>query len=289
MKRIKIIPFLLLTVFVLCSCNINTEMPAEKSVHIVMPGVEGIDNPESNYYKNWLEQQTGIQIELELVSPEYMPEYLRLLFTPGNMSDVDAVFLDGDYISFDAIETYGQSGDILPLDDMIAQDGTNIAKALNLFSGLQRQLTANDGHFYFMPNFTYSEVFRTSQMLWMNSDWLQRWGLAHPPPQTTEEFRAVLQAFRDRDPNGNGMDDDVPVAGNFTQNSQNICYYLMNAFVYTDPNSAFMAVKNGKVYFAPATDEWREGLRYLKSLYDDGLLSNSCFTFSDKHFTRLIN
>ncbi len=108
-------------------------------------------------------------------------------------------------------------------------------------------------------------------------------------PQTTEEFRAVLRAFAEGDPNGNGVDDEVPVAGNFTINSQNICWFLMNSFVYTDPENIYMAVKNGKVYFAPGTDEWREGLRYCKSLYDEGLLSTSCFTFSDNQFTRLVN
>ncbi|MDL2237654.1 hypothetical protein LJC56_07485 [Christensenellaceae bacterium OttesenSCG-928-K19] len=286
LKQSKFILLLLLFVFLLTSCGTGETAETGKSVHIVMPGTSGIDNPETNYYKNWLEEQTGINIELELVSPEYMPEYLRLLFTPGNTSDVDAVFLSGEFISLDLIESYGQDGYILAMDDMIA-NGENISTVMKLFPTLHNHMAVNDGHFYYMPNFTYSAVFRAQQMLWMNSDWLQACGVSMP--QTTEEFRQVLRAFKEGDPNGNGIEDDVPVAGNFTIDSQNICYYLMNAFVYTDPNAAFMAIKNGKVYFAPATDEWRDGLRYLKSLYDEGLLSNSCFTFSDKQFTRLIN
>lgn len=286
MKQSKVILFLLLIVFLASSCG-AAPAQAEKSVHIVMPGVDGMDNPETNYYKNWLEEQTGIEIELELVSPEYMPEYLRLLFTPGSTSDVDAVFLNEDYISLDAIDTYGAEGHIVALDEFVANSDTNIAQVLELFPALQRHFMMNDGHYYYMPNFTYSEVFHTNQMLWMNAGWLQACGVSMP--QTTEEFREVLRAFRTIDPNGNGVEDEVPVAGNFTVDSQNICCFLMNAFVYTDPENAFMAVKHGKVYFAPGTDEWREGLRYCKSLYDEGLLSNSCFTFSDKQFTRLVN
>lgn len=44
--------------------------------------------------------------------------------------------------------------------------------------------------------------------LWINQKWLDKLNL--DMPQTPEEFKEVLIAFRDKDPNGNGIQDEIP-------------------------------------------------------------------------------
>ena len=51
----------------------------------------------------------------------------------------------------------------------------------------------------------------------------------------------------------------------------------MNAFLY-NPGDPWLAVNDGKVEANYVKDEWREGLKYLRGLYADGLLNKDIFT-----------
>ena len=51
----------------------------------------------------------------------------------------------------------------------------------------------------------------------------------------------------------------------------------MNAFVYND-SLDYLYLKDGKILFAPVQPEWKDGLAYLKRLYDEGLLDRASFT-----------
>ena len=74
-----------------------------------------------------------------------------------------------------------------------------------------------------------------SQKLWVYKPWLDTLGLE--VPTTTEEFEAMLIAFKEQDPNGNGIADEVPFSGSVEglggwHNS--VDQNLMNAFVFYD-------------------------------------------------------
>ncbi|WP_331436761.1 hypothetical protein [Gordoniibacillus kamchatkensis] len=51
----------------------------------------------------------------------------------------------------------------------------------------------------------------------------------------------------------------------------------MNAFIYDDMDSYF-SVKDGKVLLSAAQPEWKEGLKYLRKLYSEGLIDKASFT-----------
>ena len=51
-----------------------------------------------------------------------------------------------------------------------------------------------------------------SNKMWINKAWLDRVGME--VPQTTEEFKEVLRAFKEQDANGNGdPNDEIPLSG----------------------------------------------------------------------------
>ncbi len=122
---------------------------------------------------------------------------------------------------------------------------------------LRELMTQSDGHIYFMFGFTYHMITRYSQILWMNQEWLDALGLAQPA--TTDELYEVLIAFRDNDPNGNGVRDEIPLAGTEASYSKQPYDNITNAFVYNDPKNSRLYVEDGRVLFAPVTDAWRDG------------------------------
>jgi putative aldouronate transport system substrate-binding protein len=94
-------------------------------------------------------------------------------------------------------------------------------------------------------------------------------------PTTTAEYEAMLRAFKDNDPNGNGRKDEIPLIGSTDGWCAKPVDWLMNAFVYDDTNltSGMWVVENGKLSLNYYRPEWREGLRYISKLCKDGLLS----------------
>ena len=117
-----------------------------------------------------------------------------------------------------------------------------------------------------------------AQKAWINTEWLDALGL--DMPETTEEFEAVLMAFKTQDPNGNGIADEVPFTGAVGSWHAVIYDFLMNAFLYND-GDRYLHMEDGQVQFQANKPEWRDGLRYVASLYEQGLIDPQAFTQND--------
>jgi len=96
-------------------------------------------------------------------------------------------------------------------------------------------------------------------------------------PQTTDELYDVLVAFRDLDPNGNGIQDEIPISGAINTWSGEPQYFLLNSFVYTDP-TYYLYNNEGKMEFVATSDAFKDGLAYIRKLYSEGLIDPAAFT-----------
>jgi putative aldouronate transport system substrate-binding protein len=173
----------------------------------------------------------------------------------------------------------GTQGVALPLEQLIKDNAPNIQKALDSNKTYKEMSTAPDGHIYALPQ--WADCFHCTypDKLWINSTWLKKLGLQMP--KTTEELRTVLEAFKTKDPNGNGKADEIPMTTDPQDSS--LIAYLMGAFAY-DPVGANNGVRslltlNGDKVTTPVnTDAWKQGLTYIHSLYKDGLIDPASFT-----------
>jgi putative aldouronate transport system substrate-binding protein len=173
----------------------------------------------------------------------------------------------------------GTQGVALPLENLIKDNAPNIQKALDSNKTLKEMSTAPDGHIYALPQ--WSDCFHCTypDKLWINSTWLKKLHLQMP--KTTEELRTVLKAFKTQDPNGNGKADEIPMTTDPQDSS--LIAYLMGAFAY-DPVGANNGVRslvtlNGDKVTTPVnTDAWKEGLKYINSLFKEGLIDPASFT-----------
>jgi putative aldouronate transport system substrate-binding protein len=133
-------------------------------------------------------------------------------------------------------------------------------------------------------NESLNNQYSNSRMM-IYEPWLQKLGLSMP--QTIDEFLNVLRAFRDRDPNGNGQKDEIPLISYRDMMGTNYLYTLMMPFIYTQPD--FWILNNGKIDVAFNKPGWRDGIRYSKQLIDEGLLSPLSFTQDMTQMTALIS
>jgi putative aldouronate transport system substrate-binding protein len=96
-------------------------------------------------------------------------------------------------------------------------------------------------------------------------------------PKTTDDMKKVLEAFKTKDPNGNGKQDEIPLSGTGDANGSSLVPYFMNPFIYAD-GKYYLNVNGGKVDSAANKPEWKEGLAYIKSLYDEKLIDTGAFS-----------
>ena len=248
-------------------------------ITVAVPHNEYVRNFDTNYYSDWLRQKTGYDIEFVTISNGYEEEYISTMLR-SEEGRVDAVLLPGDkhYFDRDTMVSFARDGLIEDLAEYAAE-GSRIRRVLDEAEGAESLNEDFDGRLFFVPRIDTGKKQSNMQVLWINVGWLKKLSLR--VPETTEDLKEVLTAFRDMDPNGNGKSDEIPLISNSTDDPYRSCYFLLNAFAYVDPVRDFMI--EGR------DDDLESGLKYCRELYEEGLLSDLCNEYSLKQVRELVN
>ena len=243
-----------------------------------------VDDYQDNDFTRYIEEKTNIHLELEIAPAAEALQKRNLLMASG---DYPEIFITG--FSKSEQQFYGSQGVFLPLNDLIDRYGVNVPKVFTDYPLVKPNLAMADGTIYALPDINDCFHCAYAQKMWIYRPWLEKLGLEMP--STTEEFKEVLIAFRDRDPNGNGIADEIPLSGAISGWFAGVDGFLMNAFVYSHGNLAGgemrMFIEDGQITAAFAEPGWREGLRYMNDLYSEGLLSGDAFVQDYNQYLQL--
>lgn len=246
------------------------------TIRMFAPQFPTIEDMKTNAFTVFLEEKTNIKIDWDLVPNNALKDRKQLMLASG---DYPEVILHGD-LSKEEQMKYGSQGVFIPLNDLIEQYAPNIKKAMQEIPYMKDSITAPDGNIYALPQVNECYHCDNALKMWINKKWLDQLRLS--VPTTTEEFYNVLKAFKEKDPNGNGKVDELPLSGSDEMWAGNVSAFLMNSFIlddYTEKNAGtFLRVIDGKVDFTANKDEWKQGLIYLNKLYKEGLIDPAAFT-----------
>ncbi|GHT74671.1 ABC transporter substrate-binding protein [Spirochaetia bacterium] len=247
-----------------------TESRAELTVLISKPPY--VTDLNQNQAAAWYEELTNVHVKYIHVPYENSRASTNLLIASGEYPDI---IMNAGLSSVDAMN-YGGQEILIPIDDLIDQQGYFFKEAAGRIPELSPAMQMPDGNIYGLPNINQAFHGVYNLKAWINEDWLKKLNLA--VPTTTEELYEVLKAFKTRDPNGNGKADEIPMMGYYATNPRTWPYvFLLNSFVYFVPN-VYLAMENGKVTFVANTEDFREGLRYVARLVNEGLIDRASFT-----------
>ncbi len=225
MKKIfLLVPFLILLFMTGCA-------KAEPAVlRVAIPYSDYIQDPKSNYYINWLEKETGIKLDIVTIRQTRSTEYLDALFSSN--VDIDVVMFGGDFnISEEELKEFSDRGLIAP-----------------------------NGDTYYYGNYGTRALSGVGQIVWINSEWLEALGLS--VPETAEEFAEVLYRFKTEDPNGNGIEDEIPIIGALEADSFSPVFFFKNA---------------------------GERPEYIEKLKEKGVIDEDSFAYSLTEVRELVN
>lgn len=160
-------------------------------------------------------------------------------------------------------------GGLVPLDDLIEEHAPNIKEFFEKRPDAKNLATVN-GKICFIPGMLYSiETESVPTMgLFIRQDWLDKLGLKQPT--TIEEYHDVLYAFATKDPNGNGLKDEVP----FFDRHNSIRGLLQ---LYCTDIQGFVNSK-GEYEYGPVTENYKAAMKEFAKWYKEGLIDKEYAT-----------
>lgn len=218
-----------------------------------------------------LEKETNVHIEWTNIPDTEYNEKKNLLLASSDLPDA---FYGAGFTDYELI-TYGKDGTIIPLEKLIEQNAPNLSKLMKERPDLKAAMTAPDGHIYGLPTWEENELGTNPFFHVINKAWLDKLGL--PMPKTLDEYTNALTAFKEKDPNGNGKKDEIPLSFMHMQWCMDIGG-IFGAFGMPD-NLDHRIVRNGKVIFTAIQPEYKTALTYFnEKWFQKGLVDLESFT-----------
>lgn len=234
----------------------------------------GVDNYDDNTYTDWIEEQTGLKLTFVVAPEQSAEEKLNAILTSGEYPDI---ITGNRSIPLTQLKLYGDQGIFVELNDLIEMHGSNIKTLLQDYPEAMNIMETPEGKIYGLPDLNECYHCTMDGKMWVYEPWLK--ALSIDIPQTTEEFKDMLIAFKNDDPNGNGEADEIPMMGSNSGGWNAFPeIFLMNSFTYYSSTSEGLYINDGKVTAAFTEDAYKDGLKYLNGLVSEGLLAPETYT-----------
>ncbi len=249
----------------------------------IAPTIGFIKDWKTNSSYLWRERLTNVKVDFAETTRTEAKTKLSILLASGDYPDI--IFgMSGSGLSVQDVGRYGNQGVFIPLNGLIDERGFEIKRMLKSDPEIRKAITSPDGNIYALPLVAMDDYHLTMrQKAWINKTWLDRLGLKIP--DTADEFYEVMKAFKERDPNGNGLADEIPMTG-AKRSQEDLAMWIMNAFVVAGgPDEGADATLNNyefivgdKVFFNANTPEFKEGLGFIHKLFREGLIDVAALT-----------
>ena len=218
-----------------------------------------------------IQQMADVEIEWTVVcgtGDEINAQYQAMLAS-GNYPDVIQWQHNNSYAG--GVSQLYADGIIIELNDVIDKYMPNYKALLEAHPEVAKTLKDDEGRYLYFtvinPLSTPEEkVSATWWGLQGRKDWMENVGIEEVPT-TIDAWYEMLVAFRDLDPNGNSVQDEIP----FDAGQAGLLYFLpaydILSGVYVDPDT-------GKVAYGEYTQNYKDYLETMSKWYAEGLIKD---------------
>ena len=230
-----------------------------------------------------LEKRTGIRLDFQHPPLNQEQEQFNLLTASGTYPDV----IEYNWLTNapGGPARFLKDGVIVRLNDLIDRYAPNLKKVLSDHPDWRKQIVTDEGDIYAFP-FIRSDVrLLVSTGLAMRQDWLDKVGVK--APTTLDEWRGVLTAFKQRDPNGNSKSDELPLstwASSPGPGGGSRGAFSRYSFVGAWGIGMEWYQENGAIKYGPLQPQFREFLSLMAQWYKEGLIDPDVFATNQNAF-----
>lgn len=220
-----------------------------------------------------LQKRVGIQIEWQAVDNSNADEQYKLMIAAGNYPDI-IQWIQSSYPG--GVPKLVSEGVLIKLNNLIEKNTPNFKKILDSEPEIKKQILMDDGTIAVFPciNPMKSEDDLRRQATTgfvMRKDWLDRVNLN--VPTTIDDWYTALKAFKDKDPNGDGIANEIPYDGTGI---------TMFEPAWGIRNTYYLNPKTNKVSYGPLEPTFKEFLAVMNRWYSEGLLGRNSITNDTK-------
>lgn len=244
-----------------------------------MPNVEDF---ATNDFTKYLEEKTGIHMEFISGGRDDWEDKLNMLLQSNDYPDIILGVSPN-------LAKYGVKEEIvIPLDDYLTEE--NVPNYLNIMSEFNLDVTReSDGKIYSLANINDCYHCKYARKMWVNTYYLEQIGCEIPT--TTEEFIEVCKKFLEYKPDG------IAVAGAASGWYTRMQDWLLGAYTFIPTKSSTFSVRDyavldsdtNEIVCVAASDEYKEGLKFIKELYEIGAIYDGDFTQTSEQMKTLVN
>ena len=271
----------------------------EQTEFNVISGISALSSGyDDNPVLNAMMENAGIKITWETMS-DSLGEQVNIRLQAGGDNLPDAVQAVG-WSNYD-LGRYGRGGTFIDLTPYVTDPEImpNLSAILEKYPNIKAAITQDNGGIYGLPSAEMMGTAATGaaddysihsiqQFSMINKKWLDDLGLA--VPETVEELKTALQAFKDNDMAakiyGAAPGNTIPMSFGFDQWcwGQNIFYAPFGLTNWSDVCSDLRLTKDKEVVFDCVSDGYREAITYYHDWYADGLIDIEVFSQDDKQY-----
>ena len=219
--------------------------------------------PFDSNWQVWQEAAKRTNVSLKgtiSLSNSNEEEAFNLMMSSGNLADIIG------YVDASSLEKLGRDGGMIPLNDLIKEHAPNIQKVLDEDARFRQTAYSLDGNIYQIPK---NRELKAAEFWWIRQDWLDKLNLK--APTTVDELHDVLYAFRNEDPNGNGLKDEIPLFDRAGWKQPDEYLYLWDTSLEFYP-------RDGKMKYEPLEENFKTGVSNMIKWYQEGLIDPEIFT-----------
>ncbi|WP_168120489.1 extracellular solute-binding protein [Paenibacillus sp. HB172176] len=227
---------------------------------------------EDNVFTRWSEETLGIKTEYLWVAPtqdDACTNKMRLEIAAGN--NLPDIISSYDYKLLEDFVATGQFQEIQPNFDKYASDTFKLGYEQHPEVWNVGKI---DGKQMILP--FIEAAYQNDPVLWIRKDWMDKLGLE--PPKTMSDLEAMMEVFKNSDPDGNGKNDTIPLALSLKEYFSNMMgdaeWILGNYGALSGYGTAqgVWLEKDGKLVNADLQPEVKEGLSKIKEWMDLGYI-----------------
>lgn len=223
----------------------------------------GFKDYNDAYWGQALEELTGTHVEWTIPANDVYAQKFNLMIASEEYTD--AIVYNWPGVE-GGVELYLEDEVIVDLTELIPECMPNFNAYLEEHPEIKKAMQNDAGQILYIPFIRDDVACNIFTGTLIRTDWLEKLDLE--VPKTPDDLYAVLKAFKESDPNGNGQPDEIPMSGVSFKTSPFGIGSLLWAF---DTHFSFY-VEDGQVVWGPTEEKFTEGLAYIAKLYDEGLI-----------------
>ena len=235
---------------------------------------------DSMYFSKKYEEKTNIHIDWSVVPQSSILEQTKIMLQTQSYPYIlivpAGVLYDSD------VYTYGTQNVLWDSSQSLKTYAPNLYDLMKNDKTIRMSVQQQNGSIYSLPYINYDYPGAPGHAWTINKKWLDKLGLSIP--KTTEELERVLLAFKNNDPDGDGIQNQVPF--------MTFCH-LPEMFgpwgLYFDWANNVTMDNNGKAQFVFTQNEMREAVLYWKNLKKQNLLDIPWTERSSTEMAQIIN